>query len=1079
MAAPAASRTYVVNDPTRTRGCTPEGASGPNFEVDHLFSGDELAVAGINALAGLDFTCKRKTAQEQAERPNRLPSREVAVPAIARAIAEMIGRVAVSENLSDEAGRPKRTYPGAWRRSAQVAGEPAWDPADKRDELVSHRMRVTWDAIAVKLSLGTSVASAMNLFSLCVLGAYDCGLALLPDDDPDVMWRKGRGGETEQRPQRVVELLGYVPIYNNLVKVGRLKQDLTDTERSYALALFIDAVAKATGHPLIFRENVFGQYAGHHGDDAEAGAPYRKLDDDELPRILDLPELNVSERVLDDAERQLRQALTERERVFDKEREKSPRRLSFCVGRGNVVDPATMRVRKFAEDDHTFVCFKAIDPPTDADGNILRLPPKVIRMPDVHGVEHDYSMEGFIDTIMPTDDAKDAFWQAMGCAIFHDLPWHAAVIFCGTGGVGKSTTLDMIRNMYGKDFVQYTGQLSLEDLSNPFYVATLRGIGLNASDESDGNFIRHVAPLKALLGGGVIIVRPIYGHPFPFTDEHISFFFAMNEPPRFVDHSGAFRRRFFCLRFPERVTLDGLAVTDRTPGIDALKNDAESLTWLFCETLFHMREMFGESLFDGTFSGFRQNDYTNRSWDRYVSSSNASVRVVSDMMATDDYAHDLFHLPTIPVDLLFKLACCHRDSDFEQSKFPGKTEFNADIKDYLSRGHGKSMPYVRLYNVKTKQACAINTKAWWVPPTDPASVIARVADENVRDLPTFNAIDRYSGRSGLVLGAGTTVSHRRPPTTMCGPWMRRDLFDHYVSTSETPAQCIARGWDPSCSLLPEMGLEDYSPEALAHYQEGLAGKYGLEDAGWLYRGGDGEDPDGPDGDGGPAAPDAPEAVAVADDEAVERLHQVAAESFDRLGVTVHSDMEGRDIPISELSEREWVACGRPDTVVLRDVCYVDDDGSPVRSETWQVADTWVDAPSGDGTVTAVASFVTPARDVDAAAAARGLQARLPRVSEFLCGTPREPHACLGALVRMGSGLAEPPRRLGASDDDPYLYLDLGPQAVPDDPAPRLEGTTQDDKETDHVGQPDSELPVQEGGECQAQAQGEAAQAAGR
>ena len=150
-------------------------------------------------------------------------------------------------------------------------------------------------------------------------------------------------------------------------------------------------------------------------------------------------------------------------------------------------------------------------------------------------------------------DMIETVQEFIGYVLHRDgMPYNKALLLVGSGSNGKSTFLDVIRELYG---TEQTTAKPVHNFDRDDHVADLYGSLANIdADLSEGSLSSEgVAMFKRLVGDDRIEARRLYEEPFEFkpTAKHL---YACNQVPdvsAFVgDHDIAFWRRWIIVQFP-------------------------------------------------------------------------------------------------------------------------------------------------------------------------------------------------------------------------------------------------------------------------------------------------------------------------------------------------------------------------------------------------------------------------------------------------------------------------------------------------------------------------------------------------
>ena len=134
--------------------------------------------------------------------------------------------------------------------------------------------------------------------------------------------------------------------------------------------------------------------------------------------------------------------------------------------------------------------------------------------------------------------------QFCGYLLSSSMLYDKAMFLVGDGGNGKSTFVDTISMIVGRDA---TSHIDLESLYSPFGMAGLIGKRLNVIEEVHGNYYQS-NKLKKLISGEKVTIDIKYKPQFSFRPQ-AKFMFAVNIMPRVDDTSTATERRICAVVF--------------------------------------------------------------------------------------------------------------------------------------------------------------------------------------------------------------------------------------------------------------------------------------------------------------------------------------------------------------------------------------------------------------------------------------------------------------------------------------------------------------------------------------------------
>lgn len=138
--------------------------------------------------------------------------------------------------------------------------------------------------------------------------------------------------------------------------------------------------------------------------------------------------------------------------------------------------------------------------------------------------------------------------EAIGYTFYRRNELRKAFILVGDKSNGKSTYLDMIKNLLG---IENVCALDLKELGERFKTALISGKLANIGDDIGDEFIPNPAIFKKLVSGDPINAERKGQDPFDFTP-YAKFLFSANDIPRIKDKSGAVLSRLVIVPFDAR-----------------------------------------------------------------------------------------------------------------------------------------------------------------------------------------------------------------------------------------------------------------------------------------------------------------------------------------------------------------------------------------------------------------------------------------------------------------------------------------------------------------------------------------------
>lgn len=157
----------------------------------------------------------------------------------------------------------------------------------------------------------------------------------------------------------------------------------------------------------------------------------------------------------------------------------------------------------------------------------------------------------FLNTITQEDrDTKRLIQETFGYCLIPGNWMQTAFILMGDGNNGKSTLLEILRELLGNES---TSSLSLNELDQRFKRSLLRGKLANISDEAPTGKEISSDVFKNLVAGGTITAEEKNKPPFSFQNT-AKIITAANKPPILREQTHALHRRLIVIPFDYQIT---------------------------------------------------------------------------------------------------------------------------------------------------------------------------------------------------------------------------------------------------------------------------------------------------------------------------------------------------------------------------------------------------------------------------------------------------------------------------------------------------------------------------------------------
>ena len=158
--------------------------------------------------------------------------------------------------------------------------------------------------------------------------------------------------------------------------------------------------------------------------------------------------------------------------------------------------------------------------------------------------------DAFLDTVLD-ENQRTIVEEWMGYFFLRSYMFKKAIIFVGEGNTGKTTLLEVIDHMLGKDNIS---SVTLQKMSgDKFAAAHLFGKHGNLVDELSAKDINDTGNFKIATGGGSISGEYKYGNQFSFNN-FSKLTFACNKIPDVKDFDDdAYFNRWIVIRFDKMI----------------------------------------------------------------------------------------------------------------------------------------------------------------------------------------------------------------------------------------------------------------------------------------------------------------------------------------------------------------------------------------------------------------------------------------------------------------------------------------------------------------------------------------------
>lgn len=197
--------------------------------------------------------------------------------------------------------------------------------------------------------------------------------------------------------------------------------------------------------------------------------------------------------------------------------------------------------------------------------------------------------EKFLSEIVRADDIPMVH-EMFGYCLYRAYPHHKAFLFVGEGANGKSTLIEVLRQLLG---VNNCVNISIQELeASRFSKGSLYGKMANLCPDLSAKALKTTGTFKMLVGGDAVTVDKKFKDMFTFLN-YAKLIYSANQFPEVDDDTYAFWRRWVFLTFPKR--FEGKAADKTLPAKLSTSTELSGVLNLAINGLRRMLE-------NGTFS---------------------------------------------------------------------------------------------------------------------------------------------------------------------------------------------------------------------------------------------------------------------------------------------------------------------------------------------------------------------------------------------------------------------------------------------------------------------------------------------
>jgi len=309
------------------------------------------------------------------------------------------------------------------------------------------------------------------------------------------------------------------------------------------------------------------------------------------------------------------------------------------------------------------------------DDKFIEFSPDIIM---TNKIKHNYNPEARSKIIDDTLDrlavndkhVRLLLEEAIGYCFYRRNELGKAFILTGDGSNGKSTFLDMIKNLLGNENIS---SLDIGELGDRFRTAELFSKLANIGDDIGDEFIANPSIFKKLVTGDRLTAERKGQDPFEFNN-YSKMLFSANSIPRIKDKTGAVQRRLTIIPFEAKFTKDD---PNYSPYIKYQLREPQSLEYLIQLGINGLKRILKNR-------SFTESEKVQRELKEYEYINNPILGFLNDVTE-----RDVINEPTTNVYKKYNEYCLENNlnamSKIEFSK-QIKKRWKLDIKDKKIQG---------------------------------------------------------------------------------------------------------------------------------------------------------------------------------------------------------------------------------------------------------------------------------------------------------------------------------------------------------------------------------------------------------
>ena len=157
-----------------------------------------------------------------------------------------------------------------------------------------------------------------------------------------------------------------------------------------------------------------------------------------------------------------------------------------------------------------------------------------------------------LDFVNGDKESKPILYEMIGYCLYNDNPFSSLFFLYGNGASGKTTYLNALINIVGKDNCSYS---MISDLGERFGTSVLIGKVVNIGDDCKKAFIDDLGTIKQITGDSTIEVEFKGQSKFNYKT-YIKLLFSFNKLPKLGESGNQINRRIILIPFFNKFRID-------------------------------------------------------------------------------------------------------------------------------------------------------------------------------------------------------------------------------------------------------------------------------------------------------------------------------------------------------------------------------------------------------------------------------------------------------------------------------------------------------------------------------------------